>query len=80
MTPAALLVLALSPYLFGLIPLDVLPNPSPSGDPGPVYPQGGQGFAAYILGGFFGLGILILAMILLSRRPRRARPPRDLGN
>lgn len=77
------LLVSLSQYPVGLFFLDVLPDPpTPSGDPQPVYPQGGQGFAAYIVGGFFGLGILILAMILLSRRPRRAQPPResDLGN
>lgn len=59
--------------LLVLLPLDVLP-PSPSpGQPG-VYPRGGQGFAAYIVGGFFGLGILIVAMVLLSLKPKRADP------
>ena len=32
-------------------------------------------FAAYILGGFFGLGILVLAMVLLNLRPKRVDPP-----
>lgn len=54
-----------------LIPLDVLPNsPSPT-PPRAVYPRGSQGFAAYIIGGFIGLGILVLAMALLNRRPKR---------
>lgn len=58
-----------------LLPLDVLPpTPSATGV-GPVFPQRGQGFAAYIVGGFFGLGILVLAMVLLGLKPRRARPP-----
>ena len=39
-----------------------------------VYPTQGQGFAAYIVGGFFGLGILILAMVLLGLKPKRANP------
>lgn len=57
-----------------LIPLDVLP-PSPTpGAPDGVYPRQGQGFAAYIIGGFFGLGTLIVAMILLSLKPKRADP------
>lgn len=65
--------------LLGLIPLDVLAA-GPSADPtsGAVYPQRSHGFAAYVVGGFIGLGILVLAMILLSLRPRRAQP-RDLG-
>ena len=54
-----------------LLPLDVLP-PSPSSTGAPVYPQQGNGIAAYLVGGFFGLGILILAMILLSLKPKRA--------
>jgi hypothetical protein len=35
-----------------------------------------SGFAAYIIGGFMGLGILVLAMAMLNRRPA-ARPPLD---
>ena len=58
-----------------LIPLDALPNePTP---PSAVYPRSSQGFAAYIIGGFMGLGILVLAMALLNRRPRRRDPPLD---
>jgi hypothetical protein len=61
--------------LLVLIPLDVLPpTASPTG-PGPaVYPSQGQGFAAYVVGGFFGLGVIILAMVLLGLKPKRADP------
>jgi hypothetical protein len=53
-----------------LIPLDVpqLPTPTPTSA---VYPRQSQGFAAYVVGGFFALGILVLAMTLLNRRPKR---------
>jgi hypothetical protein len=50
-----------------LLPLE-LPGPSPQ--PG-VYPTQSNGFAAYIVGGFVGLGILILFMVWTSRRPKR---------
>lgn len=60
--------------LLTLVPLDVVP-PTPTAEPGSgVYPASGQGFAAYIVGGFFGLGILILAMVLLGLKPKRADP------
>jgi len=60
-----------------LVPLDALPNqPSPT-PPTAVYPRGSHGFAAYIIGGFIGLGILVLAMALLNRRPKRRDPPLD---
>lgn len=49
--------------LVGLVPQDATAAP--------VYVQQGSGFAAYIVGGFFGLGILILFMIWTSRRPKR---------
>jgi hypothetical protein len=58
----------------GLLPLDVLLG-SPTATPPPVYPRQSHGFAAYILGGFFGLGILVLAMVLLNLRPKRVDPP-----
>lgn len=57
--------------LITLIPLDVTPSPSPVR----VYPQQSGGVAAYLVGGFFGLGIIVLATILLGTKPRRARPP-----
>lgn len=53
--------------LLGLIPLDI-PSPRPNAG---VYPTQGNGFAAYILGGFFGLGILVLFMVWISRKPKR---------
>ena len=51
----------------GLVPLDV-PGASPRPE---VYATQGNGFASYIVGGFFGLGILVLFMVWTSRRPRR---------
>jgi hypothetical protein len=58
-----------------LILLDVVaPTPTSTGSGSEVYPQAGQGFAAYILGGFLGLGVIVLAMILLSLKPKRADP------
>jgi len=53
------------------LPLDVTASPRSA----PVYPTQGQGFAAYLVGGFFGMGILMLAMFLLSLKPKRAQPP-----
>ena len=63
--------------LAGLISLHVLPHP-PSPSPTGVYPQQGQGFAAYLVGGFMALGLLLLIMVLLRLRPKRPdRPPHD---
>jgi len=56
---------------FWSLPLDT----TPSAGAGKVYPAQGQGFAAYVIGGFFGVGILMLAMFLLSLKPKRAEPP-----
>jgi hypothetical protein len=53
-----------------LIPLDVTASPVP------VYPSRSSGMAASLIGGFFGLGLVVLAAILLGTKPRRARPPR----
>ena len=53
-----------------LLPLDITPNPLSPTPPGTAYPRGSQGFAAYIIGGFIGLGIFVLAMALLNRRPK----------
>jgi hypothetical protein len=56
--------------MLALIPPDVLlPTPTPSASPRQV-----PGRGAYILGGFFGLGIIVLAMVLL-RFPKRANRP-----
>lgn len=61
--------------LLVLIPLDVLPpTASPTGSGPAVYPRQGQGFAAYVVGGFFGLGVIILAMVLLGLKPKRVDP------
>jgi hypothetical protein len=59
----------------GLVLLDVLPpSPTTTGAGSDVYPQGGNGFAAYLIGGFVGLGVIVLTMILLSMKPKRADP------
>jgi len=57
-------------WTLGLIPLDVTTSPAP------VYPSRGNGMAASLIGGFFGLGIIVLAAILMGLKPKRARPPR----
>jgi hypothetical protein len=57
--------------VLALLPMDVLPPPSPSGTAHPVSPPQGNGFAAYIVGGFFALGLIVLATILISLRPKR---------
>jgi hypothetical protein len=54
--------------LDGLL-LDVLP-PSPSARATVDPTAGSHGFAAYLLGGFFALGLLVLIIVLFSRRPR----------
>ena len=62
--------------LVALILLDVLPpSPTATGVGSEVYPQASHGLAAYIIGGFVGLGVIILAMVLLSLKPKRADPP-----
>ena len=59
----------------GLFLLDVVaPSPTSTGAGSDVYPQGSHGFAAYLVGGFIGIGVLLLVMILLSLKPRRADP------
>ena len=49
--------------------LDVVP-PSPSARSTVDPTAGSNGFAASILGGFFALGLLVLIILLFSRRPR----------
>jgi len=52
--------------------LTLMPLHVPEASPTPMdYPTQSSGFAAWILGGFFGLGILVLFMIWTSRRPKR---------
>ena len=64
-------------FLVDLILLDVLPpSPTATGAGSEAYPQASHGLAAYIIGGFIGLGVIILAMVLLSLKPKRADPPR----
>jgi formate-dependent nitrite reductase membrane component NrfD len=60
--------------LLVLIPFEVLPSATPTAPGTGVYPAQGQGFAAYLVGGFFGLGLIILAMVLLGLKPKRADP------
>jgi hypothetical protein len=59
--------------LLTLVPLDATPVAQE-----PVGPSGGgNGFAAtVVLGGFFGLGLIVLAAVLTSMRPKR-HDPRD---
>jgi len=37
----------------------------------PVYPRRGSGFAARVLGGIFGLALIIGTMVALNRKPPR---------
>lgn len=39
----------------------------------PVYPSQGNGFAAGLFGGFFALGLIVFALIVLGRRPPTQR-------
>jgi hypothetical protein len=63
--------------LLTLVPLDATPVATAVQEP--VSPSGqGNGFAAQvILGGFFGLGLIILAAVLVSMKPKR-HDPRDI--
>jgi hypothetical protein len=67
MPPIAFLVVP----LVEMVLLDVRP-PSPSAQAS-VDPVGSHGFAAYIIGGFFALGLLVLVALLLGRRPKSVR-------
>ena len=66
MSPIAFLV-----PLMEMVLLDVRP-PSPSAQSS-VDPVGSHGFAAYMIGGFFALGLLVLIALLLGRRPKSVR-------
>lgn len=62
--------------LLTLVPLDA--TPAATVPQAPVSPTGqGNGFAASILGGFFALGLIILAAVLTCLKPRR-HDPRDV--
>ena len=55
-----------------LLPLGLSTLEVSGASPGPhVYPDQGNGFASYIVGGFVGLGVLILFARWTSRRPKR---------
>jgi hypothetical protein len=59
--------------VLALMPLDVPSQPTPPA----TYPRQGPGGSVYIVGGFLGLGIIVLATVLL-RFPKRAnRRPFD---
>jgi hypothetical protein len=62
--------------VLALVPLDMLPDP-PTPTPSTAYPGQAPGRGAYIFGGFFGLGIIVLAMVLLRLPKRAKRPPID---
>jgi hypothetical protein len=62
--------------VLALVPLDVLPE-APTPTPSAAYPPQAPGRGAYLLGGFFGLGIIVLAMVLLRLPKRAKRPPLD---
>jgi len=53
-----------------LVALDVPPPPSPT----PAgHPAVFHGFPTYLIGGFFGLGLIVLMMLVLRQRPRPRR-------
>jgi len=59
-------VLALLPLL---VPLDATSSPVP------VHPPADTGFAYLtLLGGFFGLGLIMLLWVLLNLKPKRRQP------
>jgi hypothetical protein len=63
---AALVVGTLVPFL---VPLDATPSPVA------VHPPASSGFAyATLLGGFFGVGLIVLLWVLLHLKPRRREP------
>jgi hypothetical protein len=67
--------------ILGLFPLDIPPpdSPTPGGPGAPVYPVRSNGFAAYLLGGFFALGLIILVGVLLGLKPKRIPPEGSRG-
>lgn len=50
---------------------DIPPPASPSPSTAQVVTS--SGFPAYLVGGFFGLGLIVLIMIVLRQRPRPGR-------
>lgn len=70
-------MLELLTAVLALIPLEATPG-VPGEGVQPVSPGGrGNGFAAYILGGFFGLALLMVAMVFITKKPKRP-DPRDI--
>lgn len=63
--------------ILGLLPLDIPPpaTPSTGGPDAPVYPVRSNGFAAYLVGGFFALGLILLAGVLIGLKPKRSPRP-----
>lgn len=62
--------------VLAFIPLDVLPD-APTPTPSAAYPGQAPGRGAYLFGGFLGLGIIVLAMVLLRLPKRTKRRPLD---
>jgi len=66
MSGAAVLVGSLVAWL---LPLEATPSPVP------VHPPAGSGFAyTTVLGGFFGVGLIVLLWVLLHLKPRPRQP------
>ena len=57
-------------FLTCLVVLDVAPPPSPTPS---SHPAVFHGFPSYLIGGFFGLGLIVLMMLVLRQRPRPHR-------
>jgi hypothetical protein len=57
--------------VLAVVPFDVLPH-LPSATPSAFTSRQAPGRGAYIVGAFIGLGILMLAMVLLRLPPKRA--------
>jgi hypothetical protein len=65
----SLAALALGTLLPLLLPLDATPSPVA------VHPPAGSGFAyATLLGGFFGVGLIVLLWVLLHLKPKPRQP------
>lgn len=66
--------MALAAPFVGVL-LGLLPLLAPDASPEPVMPPESSGFAyATLLGGFFGLGLLVLLWVLLNLKPKRQQP------
>lgn len=67
--------MALAAAVVGVL-VGLLPLLAPDASPEPVMPpEASSGFAyATLLGGFFGLGLLVLLWVLLNLKPKRQQP------